>query len=215
MDFRVLNAICLCVFFAHAPLCEAALKVLFTAAILDDNYENRKADYISNLQNLKAYGCDVYVVESCQAGPTFLDEYCEHVCYTSSNDPSQSKSYNEVNSMLIGMKYFNFESEDRVIKVTGRYVLEDGRFISFVKNHLDADVIARRWNEADAYTGYFAIKHKYFIELLRHYYQAYTAGMKNYAIEHALGNYLTLNKHRLHIVHIPQLYNYRSAPERR
>jgi hypothetical protein len=214
MDFRVLlKAICLSIFYLHS--CEASLKVLFTAAILEENYASRKADYISNLQKLKAYGCDVYVVESCQSGPTFLDKYCEHVCYTKSNDPSQTKSFNEVNSMLIGMEYFNFEPSDMVIKVTGRYVLEDDRFIALVKKHLDADVIARRWSEMDAYTGYFAIKHRCFIEMLDHYYQIYNTESKYYAVEHALGNYLTLNKERLKIVPLTRLYDYRSAPDRR
>lgn len=191
------------------------IKVLFTSAIIKEGYKKRKADYIRNLKLLKKYGCDVYVVESCQKGPTFLDKYCDNVCYTKSNDTSETKSFNEVKSMLIGVEYFNFQPDDMILKVTGRYVLEDDRFISFVKGNMDADIIARIWNQVDAYTGYFAIKQKYFFELLDHYYHIYHTKSKKYAIEHALGNFINSEKKRLNVVPIPLLYDYTSVPERR
>jgi hypothetical protein len=145
------------------------IKVLYTAAIIPQEFEYRKHCYIRNLQLLKQYGCDVYVVESCQSGPTFLDDFCDHVCYTKSNDPSSLTSYNEATSMKIGLQQFNFDPDEMIIKVTGRYVLEKDDFISLVKNNLDADVIARKWDDKqfadgriqhDAYTGCFDIKVK-------------------------------------------------------
>lgn len=193
----------------------AAIKILFTAAIIEDPNGSRQACYIRNLQYLKRYGCDVYVVESCQQGPTYLDQYCDHVCYTKSNNKNETKSNNEVNSMLIGMKYFNFDIDDMIIKVTGRYVLEDDQFISLVKNNLEADIIARIWNEKDAYTGYFAIKMKHLINMLNHYYDVYNTKNKYYAVEHALGDYITLNKNHLYVIPIPKLYNYPMAGQKR
>ena len=184
------------------------IKVLFTAAIIEDPNGSRQACYIRNLQKLKQYGCDVYVVESCQKGPTYLDKYCDHVCYTQSNNPAETKSNNEINSMLIGMRYFNFDSDDMIIKVTGRYVLEDNQFILFVQANLDADVIARIWCGFDAYAGCFAIKLNQFINLVDHYHHVYNTESRIYCFEHALGNYISLNKNYLHIAPIPRLYDY-------
>lgn len=188
----------------------ASIKVLFTAAILEHD-EGRRERYITQLKKLKEYGCDVYVVESCKEGPTYLDEYCEHVCYTRSNNPLESKSNNEIVSMVIGMRYFDFKPDDLILKVTGRYILEDRRFIHFVEEHADAHVIARIWNDADAFTGYFAIRKETFDRLIDHYYDVYHSGSKNYLIEHALGNFIRLNCDALNIVALPRLYDYQFA----
>lgn len=184
------------------------IKVLFTAAIIEDPEGIRKACYIRNLQHLKRFGCDVYVVESCQQGPTYLDTYCEHVCYTQSNDPSQTKSNNEITSLAIGMKHFNFDPDDMIIKVTGRYVLEDDQFVRLVNERRDADIVARIWNPADAYTGYFAIKQARFLELIDHYFEVYRTISRGYSFEHALGNYISSHNNSLHIAPIEKLYSY-------
>ena len=199
------------------------IKVLYTAAIIPRDYENRKNCYIRNLQMLKQYGCDVYVVESCQSGPTFLDDFCDHVCYTKSNDPSALPSYNETTSVKIGLEHFNFDHDEMIIKVTGRYVLETDEFISLVNANLDADLIARKWEDFqagggkqhDAYTGCFAIKVKYLHDIINNYYfkhafESYHIGSEVhlYAIEWALGDYIEDNKYLKKIIYIEKLYDY-------
>ncbi len=200
------------------------IKVLYTSAIIPKDYESRKECYIRNLQLLKQYGCDVYVVESCQTGPTFLDEFCDHVCYTQSNDPTALPSYNEAHSMAIGLQHFNFDPDEMIIKVTGRYVLEKDEFISLVRNNLDADVIARKWDDLiyeggvqpDAYTGCFAAKTRCLYGILDNYFKRSSAPYKVgsefhlYAIEWALGDYIVENENSKKIVYLPKLYDYLS-----
>lgn len=207
MTFSYLYSIVLALLCIQTPL-NASIKVLFTAAIIKDNAKQRKEHYCTHLKKLKSYGCEVYVVESCQEGPTYLDEYCDHVCYTHSNKSLESKSYNEVVSMDIGMRYFDFKPDDLVLKVTGRYILEDRRFINFVENHADADIIARIWSQIDAFTGYFAIRKNVFDQLIDCYYHTYYTVSKDCLIEHVLGNFITLHKECLSIVALSKLYDY-------
>jgi len=199
--------------FIFISLEAGSIKVIFTSALIEDPDEERKKCYIQNLINLKNYGCEVFVVESCIEGPSYLDCYCDKVYYTKSNDLYETKSNNEIKSMLIGLLHYDFEPEDLILKVTGRYVLEDDQLINFVKLNENADVIARVWNDIDAYTGYYAIKYKYLLDMFDYYFYIYNNKSKNFAVEHALGNFISMNKDNLKIIRIPKLYDYASAPE--
>jgi len=183
------------------------IRVLYTAALIDDPKGVRKADYIRNLKKLKEYGCDVYVVESCQKGPTFLDQYCAHVCYTRSDIPKGNKGLNEAISMLIGMKHFQFDPEDMILKVTGRYVMNDDQFVSLVRRNVNADIIARIWNKSDAFTGYFGMRCNHLLEFLENYVQVCTAANQKGFIEHAFADYIVLNQNRFQILPIARLYD--------
>lgn len=196
------------------------IKVLFTAAIISGDpkiIEKRNNDYIDNLKKLHSYGCDVYVVESCQTGPTFLDTHCNHVCYTKSNDPNRSKSNNEIISMRIGYEHFKFHPNDMIIKITGRYVLQTDEFIRFVKLHMDADLIARIWGPGDIYTGLFAIKASTLLDFMDNFYldcigppessQYLIPRCAPLAFEHAIPLYIHRN-HHLKIVPGPRLYHW-------
>ncbi len=185
----------------------AEIKVLYTAALISENYKQRQKDYTQNLKILtKKYGLEVYIVESChKLESTFLNDYCTNVCYTKSNNPSRSKSFNEVASMRIGLQQFNFDPNDMIIKITGRYVMKTNEFIQFVKTNPKSDIIARIWNDADAYTGYFAIRAKYLTELLDLFLERDDA-TNCYCIEWALGQYIESMKSKLKILPIPRLY---------
>lgn len=188
------------------------IKVLFTSAIIsgDEAYvEERKQDYIRNLQLLKSYGCDVYVVESCREGPTYLNEHCVQVNYTRSNDPNVSKSRNEVSSMRIGFSHFNFQPDDMIIKITGRYVLQTEEFIKLVKDNIDADVILRMWDSDDAYTGLFAVRGRVFLDFMdNHYLNLMDDPGFDESIEHELAKYVTRMKDKLKVVFWPKIYDY-------
>ena len=92
-------------------LIDSKIKIVCTAALIQDNYEQRKEEYIRTLTKLKEFGYETYVFESCTQGPTFLRQYCDHVCYTQTNNPLISnKGVNEARSMVVGFMHYNFES---------------------------------------------------------------------------------------------------------
>jgi hypothetical protein len=191
------------------------LKILFTAAITDFSNisrEERRDAYATNLQLLQQYGCEIFTVEACQSTwPTYLDDYCDKVLYTRSNNPLCSKSFNEMLSMKIGFDYYQWDPEELVIKMTGRYIAKTDAWISFVNEHKDADIIARVWDdklwaEYDAYTGYFAMKGKYFNEFLDWFFHHWPDLPDGYCEEHALGEFIDSKKDTLNIVYIPRLF---------
>lgn len=118
-------------------------------------------------------------------------------------------------SMLIGLLQFDFKPDDMILKVTGRYVLEDNQFVKYVEQNKDADVIARVWCDFDAYTGYYGIKYKCLLDMFEYFFFTYDNVSKNFAVEHALGNYINMNKNTLKIIKIPKLYDYASATDRK
>ncbi len=190
------------------------IRIVCTAALIPQKYEERKRQYIRSLKKLKEMGYDPYVIEPCQKGPTFLDEYCNHVCYTQSNNPAWARGkgnygINEAISLNIGLQYFNFDSEDIIIKLTGRYTLEKDEFIRLVENNSQADAVVRAWNEGDAYTGLFAIRLKYFIDFLNNGINIAEMERGPIPLEHFFGAYITkMRKKGAKVFYIPRVYDY-------
>ncbi|MFA6066655.1 MAG: hypothetical protein WC707_05745 [Candidatus Babeliaceae bacterium] len=145
----------------------AAIRIVCTVALIPYDYETRKLQYIRTLKKLREFGYEPYVVESCASGPTFLDDYCDHVCYTHNNNSSiTNKGVNEGISLMIGFQHFNFDPDDMIIKLTGRYCLETDEFIRLVEQNPSADAIVKSWLADNIYTGVFAMRLKYLSEAL-------------------------------------------------
>lgn len=199
------------------PLCayNKCIKIVCTAALTSRNYEERKQQYIKSLSLLNYYALDPYFIESLAHGPTFLDEYCNHVCYTQSNDASLvNYGINEVVALQIGLKHFNFDPETIIIKLTGRYPLESDEFVRYVENNFDADAIVKTWDEGTyACTGLFAMRLNYFLDFLNHHvnYQI----MEEYLIplEYYFATYISkIEREGAKIVYLPKMYDYIYMP---
>jgi hypothetical protein len=186
------------------------IEIVCTSALTARYYEPRKQQYIRGLSLLKNYGLDPYLVESITSGPTFLDEYCNHVCYTQSNDASlRNYGINEAVSLLIGLQCFNFDPETIIIKLTGRYPLESDEFVRLVEQNLDADVIAKTWTENDACTGLFAIRLKYLLDFLQNYLDFKKMEQEMISVELYFGAYITkIEKEGANVIHLPKMYDY-------
>jgi hypothetical protein len=189
---------------------QPSIKFVCTAAIIPNNYDNRKQQYIKSLLLLKGHGIDAYLIESCQKGPTFLDEYCNHVCYSHTQNPRYlNYGINEALSLISGLKFFGFDPDDTVIKFTGRYSLESDEFVQLVKNNADADAIVRSWDEGNAYTALFAIKLKYFLDFLENNIDYEEMHQKSTPFEYFFGAYITkMRKRGAKIVYLPRVYDY-------
>lgn len=185
-----------------------AIRILCTACLLPNNYEERKQQYINSLSWFKHHGLSVYMVESCQTGPTELDQYCNNICYAQTQIWGIS-NYGEIEarSLQAALDYFNFDDEDIVIKFTGKYEFRTTEFVDLVNNNLDADVIARMWCHFDAYTVLFAMKVKH----LRRFFNTinYDDMRRGGAFEHILGLYITqLADEGKNVLYWPRVYNY-------
>jgi hypothetical protein len=176
------------------------IKVVCTAAILSENFEVRKQEYIKALERIKQFGFMPYIVESCQVGPTFLDALSNKVWYAQTNDYRlKNKGVNEAKALLHFFEHNHFNDEDLIVKVTGRYYFVDDMFLQYVAHHQEYDVfvkdVAKLYghNFLDIFTGCFAMRYKYFIEFLRQL-NFDEMEKKSLAIEWRLGAYIASKK---------------------
>lgn len=141
--------------------------VLFTAAILEHRKQERQAEYEKSITMLNSFWIEPHVVEACVAGPTFFDEYVHHICYTQSNKPVRNKGVNEIRSIRTGLEHYTFDDKDMIVKLTGRYFLKNESFLRLIESNPEIDgFITLDAMTHFAFTGCFALRYKYFKELI-------------------------------------------------
>lgn len=143
--------------------------IVLTAALIDNQYESRKEEYIKALTTLRNYGFkNPHIIESICAGKTFLNDYSENVIYPNVNNfRLRNKGVNEVVSILNSLDKLHFNDEDMIVKITGRYYFISDHFLKTVESHPSIDVFAKLSPDGQVYTGCFAMRYKYFKELFR------------------------------------------------
>ncbi len=139
------------------------MKVLATSALIPENYQIRKWEYQQSFSTINRFGHDLYVTECYQeAGPAFIEEYSKNVYYSNVNANLRNKGVNETNALIKAFEYFNFDPEDLIVKITGRYILETD---SFFKNLEDFDCVYNPRGD-QAFFGCFALKARIFYDML-------------------------------------------------
>lgn len=144
------------------------IKIVLSVALTDNYFEERKQQYIEAFSILTNLGYpDFYIVEAIKGqGPTFLDLYCDKVFYSKINNPNlNNKGINEGITLLDGLAHFNFDPEDMVIKLTGRYHLMSDYFLKAVQNNLDCDALVHLDDYGNLHTLGYAMKYKYMKEM--------------------------------------------------
>ena len=157
-----------------APCAEPSggVKILYTAALIDFLFDMRKGEYTHCLEILSDYGYEPYIVEACRpSGPSFFEEYTPHVFYSNVNDWTlRNKGVNEAKSILEALKYYNFDEQQMVVKLTGRYFFNNRNFLELVENHPTADALIRvdqdGVKEGRSFSGCFALRCHLFKELI-------------------------------------------------
>jgi hypothetical protein len=190
----LIAALCYC----SASLSE--LRIVCTAALLDDKFEMRKNEYVQCLTILANYGYkNVYVVEALKgSGPTFLDDYSTNVFYSKAHDFSikdmRNKGINEARTLLDGFNHFNFHPDDMVLKITGRYHLKSDKILRLINENPDVDAFVRLIHDGTwPITGCFALRYRYFKDLLEHLDYKHMEENHIY-IEHKVMDYLNAMK---------------------
>lgn len=178
-------------------LMKRKIHVVCTAAIIPIKADERKMQYIRSLSAINQFGYRPYIIESCVQGRTFLDDWAKQVLYTQTNDSRlQNKGVNEFTSMLHAFNYWEFNDDDIIVKLTGRYVLRSDAFIRFLEDADDVDCAAKFVtvsmgdNSIDAVlTGCFAMRFNLFKEMLESFdYEKFEREM--ICVEHAVGPHL-------------------------
>lgn len=157
--------------YSHATY--AKIYIVCTAALIEYQQEMRKQEYIHSLATIQQLGHEPYVIEAYKkTGPTFLEDYTNHVFYSTMNNPhARNKGVNEGRTMLEGLRYFNFDDDDIIIKLTGRYAFISSYLIDTIEKnqHIDAFVRSIDHN-TQIFTGCFAMRYKYLVAMLESFH---------------------------------------------
>jgi len=151
---------------------QTEMRLILTSALTDSFFEVRKEQYLEAFRILRSLGYnDFYIIEGFRnAGPSFLDEHSKNVFYSTAQDltlASRLNGINEAKTCLQGVNYFDFDPDDMIVKLTGRYHLVNDSFFKTVQNNInnyDAIVKINPGN-GNIYTLCFAMKCKYYKEM--------------------------------------------------
>lgn len=185
------------------------IRIVMSVALTDAYFEFRKKQYIESFEKLSEYGIvDVYVVEALKKkGPTFLDDYTKNAFYSSANDPSvKNNGINEARTLLEGFYHFDFDQDDKIIKLTGRYQLISDCLIKLVEDNPEYDAFVKVNSAGNVFTLGFAMRCKYFKEMYEQIdYHAMEANWIN--IEEEVGKYIKkkLNEGNFKVLYIDKL----------
>lgn len=143
--------------------------IILTSAIIKNQFGLRMAEYTNSIEQLRKLGIEPWIVEATNIRSSFFDTISDQVFYPQQHDDTQrsNKGLNETRSIRACLPYLDFNDDDIVIKMTGRYFLKDRYFI---------DTILRTSNQYDAwgmygknfvasehlFTGCFAMRWKYY-----------------------------------------------------
>lgn len=144
------------------------IKILYTAALIEPFFERRKQEYLHSLEVLKKMNKVPYIVEPIKSS-SFFDECGVPVFYSKTNiDMPGNKGVNEAIAMLAALQHYQFDDDDLIVKLTGRYSFTDRHFFAEIEREPHKDAYAKRGDSPvplsglDFFTGCFAMKYKYF-----------------------------------------------------
>lgn len=174
----------------------ASVRIALTAALVENYADFRKQQYIDAITILFKYGyTDLYIVEAIRKqGPTFLEDFSNHVFYSTLNDPTlRNHGINEAKTLMEGCRYFNFDPEDMIIKFTGRHRIMSDYFLKIVENNPDYDAFVKVNEDGNVFTLGFAMKYKYMKEM---YETMDYNGLNEHMIpiEYRVGDYIKRKK---------------------
>jgi hypothetical protein len=143
--------------------------ILFTSALISEYYEQRKNEYIESFNSLISFNlCDyTEILECINDGGTksFLDDLTDKVYYTNMNYRFKNKGVNEILNIKKYLDIRQMNDEEKIIKMTGRYILQNNFFVEKCK-YEDYDVIFRRDNHEQVFFGLFCAKKKVLIDFI-------------------------------------------------
>ena len=135
-------------------------KVLCTSAFLSKNADERNEEYRIGIQRLLELGVEPYVVESTATRSDVFHSLLpdEQIFYADTNNPTEpNKGVNEFKSMIKALEHFQFDKEEVVYKMTGRYFLETDSFFRMM-DQCAMDAGFHQYPDGQLFTGFFACR---------------------------------------------------------
>ena len=103
--------------------------IIITTSLIDDYYKEREIQYINGINSVLKIAKNKYkiiIVENNGRRKTFLDKFGVEVNYTNNNKQSiKNKGIKEILDILNCIDKYHIKDNDFVVKITGRYILDN------------------------------------------------------------------------------------------
>ncbi len=147
------------------------MKIIYTSALIPNKFEERKNDYINSYSELIKYipQNNIFIVESFSSDISFFNKLGSEVFVSNTHDPSfKNKGVLEIKAMLSFFENNKFSDNDLVMKLTGRYKINDDYFIKLPENTKNFDFYGKLIDDnTQIFTGCFIAKYSLIIEFLK------------------------------------------------
>ena len=140
------------------------MRVIFTSAIIDEYYEERKLEYLDSYNKLLEFfkKDDIFIVECFLNEKSFLEEY-QDVFYSNANNVYiRNKGVKEALSLIKFIESNDIDDDEIIIKHTGRYKFISKFLINEINENKNIDLFVREGVNNQYFTGTFAIQYKFF-----------------------------------------------------
>lgn len=110
------------------------IHLIITAANVPDAYQKRKSQYQQSIQTCLQYShlYDTCTILECfSENEAYLNSY--NTVYSKEGNPFPNKGLNEMNHLRAFLSQSQFSDHDSIIKLTGRYLLENAGFFEKVR----------------------------------------------------------------------------------
>lgn len=213
--FIILGAVNIKTVFCNIQLDKKSrIHILCTTALISAQYQRRQKEYTHSFDILKHMGFEPFIVESClpSNSRTFLNDHSDYVLYANINNLKLEKGINEFKALEAAFDFFNFEDNDIIIKMTGRYFFENDFLIQQILDHPQADVLVR-WggqpgdfvSQGHVFTGCFAMRASHFKKMLKQIDYSYWAQHVK-PVEAVVADYILNNIVQEKIISLPKIY---------
>lgn len=193
------------------------IKLLITTALTYEGHHKygdpnlivkRESQYRNFIEFMKSINIEKYYCECVNPGPhTFLNELIDekHLFYTNTHNPSlKNIGVDEISGCKAALNHFNFDDDDIIIKLTGRYTPNSLLLVNEIMAHEnDFDVFFHPFPEnhsgaGQMFTGTFGIRKMHY----QHYLEQVNLNKMESEminIEYDMLNYLNSNKETIRL----------------
>jgi hypothetical protein len=176
------------------------MRILFTSALISQDFDARKEEYLKGLESLKPFWNDTTVIECARTESPWISDKVP-VYFTGVNNPSwRNKGANEANALLSFLTKHPGDPNQMVVKFTGRYRFKDSSFLDTCLT-TKYDAVVKLGEGSQVYTACFAMREGLLVDMLKSIdFNIMEIGMVNFEqlvanyVYKKLVNYQTLGK---------------------
>ena len=145
------------------------MKIIFTSATIKKLYNERVVEYQASFDKISEFDFDdkVQILECTkEEGVGYLEKMKGNVFFSKTHNPNiKNKGVKEAMALMELFKNADFDDDEQILKITGRYMLQSSEFLNLVEKN-EFDCYLTRDDGGQVFFGCFSMKFKLFKQML-------------------------------------------------